>query len=67
MGFIPAEQPEISIIIVVDEPQPLHTGGTVAAPVFKEIAEQAIRYLDIPPTPEEQAYRFGDHVPMAGL
>jgi hypothetical protein len=34
--------------VVVDEPQPLHTGGTVAAPVFKCIAEQAVRYLDVP-------------------
>jgi cell division protein FtsI (penicillin-binding protein 3) len=67
MGFLPAEQPEISIIVIVDEPQPLHTGGQVAAPVFKEIAEQAVRYLDIPPTPEEQAYRFGDHVPAMEL
>jgi cell division protein FtsI (penicillin-binding protein 3) len=49
MGFLPAEEPEIAIIVVVDEPQPLHTGGGVAGPVFQEIAAQAIRYLDIPP------------------
>ena len=49
MGFLPAENPELAIIVVVDEPQPLHTGGLVAAPVFREIAEQAVRYLDIPP------------------
>ncbi|MDD3605016.1 MAG: penicillin-binding protein 2 [Kiritimatiellae bacterium] len=45
VGFIPAENPEISIIVVVDEPQPLHTGGVVAAPVFKKIAEPVMRYL----------------------
>ena len=50
-------------MVIVDEPQPLHTGGQVAAPVFKEIAEQAVRYLDIPPISEEQAYHFGDHIP----
>jgi len=49
VGFLPARQPEIGIIVVVDEPQPLHTGGSVAAPVFRRIAEQAVRYLDIPP------------------
>jgi cell division protein FtsI (penicillin-binding protein 3) len=49
MGFLPAENPELAIIVTVDEPQPLHTGGQVAAPVFREIAEQAVRYLDIPP------------------
>ena len=53
MGFLPAENPEIAIVVVVDEPQPLHTGGVVAGPIFAEIASQAVRYLDIPPsTPE---------------
>ncbi len=50
VGFLPADNPEIGIIVVVDEPQPLHTGGQVAAPVFQEIAAQAVRYLDIPPS-----------------
>jgi len=49
VGFLPVENPEISIIVTVDEPQPFHTGGLVAAPIFKEIAEQAVRYLDISP------------------
>jgi len=35
---------------VFDEPQPLHTGGAVSAPVFGEVAEQAVRYLGITPT-----------------
>ena len=53
LGFLPAENPEIAIVVVVDEPQPLHTGGVVAGPIFAEIASQAVRYLDIPPsTPE---------------
>jgi len=43
---------------VVDEPQPLHTGGVVAAPVFQEIAAQAIRYLDIPPAGTQNAMRM---------
>lgn len=47
VGFFPAENPEIGIIVVVDEPQPLHTGGAVAAPVFRRIAEPLARYLDI--------------------
>lgn len=48
VGVVPAEDPAIGIVVVVDEPQPLHTGGAVAAPVFRAIAEQAVRYLDIP-------------------
>lgn len=49
VGFLPVEQPEIGLIVVVDEPQPLHTGGLVAAPVFGEVAEEAARYLGILP------------------
>lgn len=49
VGFLPAEEPEIAMIVVVDEPQPDHTGGLVAAPVFQEVAAQLVRYLDIPP------------------
>lgn len=56
MGFLPAANPEIAIIVVVDEPQPLHTGGVVAAPVFREIASEAVRYLDIPPGGMESAW-----------
>ena len=51
VGFLPAEAPVISMIVVVDEPQPLHTGGVVAGPVFKNIAEKAVRILNIPPSP----------------
>lgn len=50
VGFIPAEDPELAVIVVLDEPRKsFHTGGAVAAPVFKEIAEQSVRYLDILP------------------
>lgn len=49
VGFLPAEDPEIGLIVVVDEPQPFHTGGVVAGPVFSKIAGQTVRYLDIPP------------------
>jgi len=49
VGFLPAEEPELGIIVVVDDPQPLHTGGAVAAPAFSEIASMAVRYLDVAP------------------
>jgi cell division protein FtsI/penicillin-binding protein 2 len=47
-GFLPAERPEIGIMVVVDEPQPLHTGGLIAAPVFSHIASNVVRCLQIP-------------------
>lgn len=52
IGFLPAERPELSILVSFDEPQHLTQGGQVAAPVFRAIAEKAVRYLDIPPIDE---------------
>lgn len=52
IGFLPAERPELSILVTFDEPQRLTQGGQVAAPVFRAIAEKAVRYLDIPPIDE---------------
>ncbi len=57
VGFLPVEQPEIGVIVVVDNPQPLHTGGRVAAPAFREIAGPAIRYLNVPGTDSMLARR----------
>jgi len=45
IGFAPAEEPAIAIAIVVDEPRPYYFGGVVAAPVFKNIANDVLRYL----------------------
>jgi cell division protein FtsI (penicillin-binding protein 3) len=47
-GFVPVEDPALSIIVVLDEPHPYY-GGVVAAPVFSDIAENALRLLAIPP------------------
>jgi cell division protein FtsI/penicillin-binding protein 2 len=46
VGFVPAEKPAISIVVVIDDPKSgLHYGGLVAAPVFHEIAKEALLYL----------------------
>jgi len=47
VGFLPVEDPEIGIIVVVDNPKPLYYGGTVAAPAFGKIAGELSRYLGI--------------------
>lgn len=49
VGMVPAENPVIAVLISIDEPQPEHTGGLVAAPVFRQVAEEAVRYLGIAP------------------
>ena len=48
VGFAPASDPRLSIIVVVDEAIGLHQGGQVAAPVFKRVAEQSLRYMSVP-------------------
>ncbi len=44
-GFIPLEQPSLTIVVVMDEPHPLYYGGLVSAPVFREVAKDTLAYL----------------------
>jgi cell division protein FtsI (penicillin-binding protein 3) len=48
VGFVPVENPVLAIVVVIDEPEGEFYGGDVAAPVFKEIASQTLRYLQVP-------------------
>jgi len=45
VGFAPAEDPLIAVAVVMDEPHPAYYGGVVAAPVFKNVANDVIRYI----------------------
>lgn len=50
VGFFPADNPELCISIILDEPkQQGYYGGLTAAPVFKQVAERAANYLNIRP------------------
>jgi len=55
VGFVPAENPELSIIVVIDEPAGDIYGGTVAAPVFADLAQYGLRLFRIPPPLIEKA------------
>ena len=48
IGFVPADDPKLVILIMVDEPQGVYWGGEVAAPAFRAIGQQVLRYLNIP-------------------
>lgn len=52
VGFVPAENPRLVLLIIIDEPKEPAWGSLVAAPVFREVAEQVLRYLQVPPTNE---------------
>jgi cell division protein FtsI (penicillin-binding protein 3) len=47
-GFVPSDNPRLAISVVIDEPRINHYGGTVAAPAFRRIADQSLRYLGVP-------------------
>ncbi len=50
IGYLPAGDPEISILVSLDDPTVGgYYGGTVAGPVFREVAEKVAQYLGIPP------------------
>ena len=48
-GFAPEKNPQLAILVVVDEPRKKYYGGDVAAPAFKTIMAQSCNYLSIPP------------------
>lgn len=47
VGFAPVDDPEVIAICIVDEPMGIYYGGTVSAPVIKEIYENILPYLNI--------------------
>jgi cell division protein FtsI (penicillin-binding protein 3) len=52
-GFVPAENPRLTVLVSIDEPPGSgdHYGGLVAAPLFVDVAREALRSLQVPPTP----------------
>lgn len=48
VGFIPADDPRLTICVIVDDPKPYYYGGVVSAPIFKQIAAQSMKYLEVP-------------------
>lgn len=53
-GFAPADNPEISILIAIDEPTGEHGGGAVAAPIAGVLLEKIMTYLNIEPQYEDK-------------
>jgi len=53
IGFAPLEDPVIAVAVVVDEPRPYYFGGVVAAPVFKNVVRDVLKYLKTSKPAEE--------------
>jgi cell division protein FtsI (penicillin-binding protein 3) len=57
IGFAPAEKPAVVVAVVIDEPTRGYYGGSVAAPVFREVTSTALRRLGVVPTLPAKAER----------
>lgn len=66
-GFAPLEHPRVVVVVVVDEPHGAHYGGTVAGPVFKEIATRSLQTLGVPPMETSYAELPLEPVPEPAL
>ena len=55
VGFVPAKNPVVAISVMVDEPMVDHAGGSVAAPIFRRVAEMALKYEGLTPKGTKRA------------
>ncbi len=53
IGFTPVDEPQFVVAVIFDEPRPFYYGGLVSAPVFKEITEKILKYMDVPKTKKQ--------------
>ncbi|MCX6338617.1 MAG: penicillin-binding protein 2 [Candidatus Aureabacteria bacterium] len=67
VGFAPSKDPAALILVALDEPRPLYYGGTVAAPVFREVAKRVLKYLAIPPEKGDGGVKVVWDAPAARL
>lgn len=62
IGFAPADDPQIVVYTAVDNPQGIQFGGVVAAPIVRNILEDALEYMQVPPRKEQlsKKYKYGE-------
>ncbi len=60
VGFVPAEKPIVAIAVTIDEPMVEHAGGAVAAPIFRHVAQMALKLAGLTP-------KTSDHTDVAVL
>ena len=54
MSFAPAEDPQVMALVLIDEPQGVYYGGTVAGPVMQELLQNILPYLGVEPKYNEK-------------
>ncbi len=53
IGYLPADDPKLVILVIIDEPKGTYWGGAVAAPTFRGVAKRILSYRGILPTNEQ--------------
>lgn len=56
IGFAPADNPQVIAMCIIDEPEGIYYGGTIAAPVIREVFENILAYLGI----EQEVVEFSN-------
>ncbi|WP_207669147.1 penicillin-binding transpeptidase domain-containing protein [Natranaerovirga pectinivora] len=64
IGFAPADNPQVIALVLVDEPEGIYYGGTVGAPVIKEVFENILPYMGIEPRYTEMDF---SQFPVGGV
>ncbi len=49
LGFAPYDKPQVIVLVKVEDPHPIHWGGSVCAPVFRSVVAEALWRLGVPP------------------
>ncbi|MEG6585936.1 stage V sporulation protein D [Dendrosporobacter sp. 1207_IL3150] len=68
-GFAPADDPQVAMLVVIDEPVGLYYGGQIAAPVFGAVMKDILQYLKVTPiiTQNEKGSIILEHVTVPSL
>jgi cell division protein FtsI (penicillin-binding protein 3) len=63
LGFLPADEPRLAILVAVDEPEGDVFGGSVAAPAWSAIAAEALRQIGVAPESAREEIAFASLAP----
>lgn len=66
IGFAPANDPKLALLVMVDEPKGAYYGGVIAAPVFSGVMRDVLRYMEVPPQ-QEPSQGQADYVTVPDL
>lgn len=65
IGFAPADDPQIVVYTAVDNPQGIQFGGVVAAPIVRNILDDALQYMGVPKRKDQIAHPYKpDEIPI---